>query len=73
MAENGRASTSNRTKKINICYFFIKERVDNDEVTVVHCPTDEMTGDYFTKPLQGDKFRKFRYQIMGLPDEENYP
>ena len=25
-----------------------------------------MIGDYITKPLQGDMFRKFRYQIMGV-------
>ena len=26
-----------------------------------------MIGDYMTKPLQGNKFRKFRQEIMNLP------
>ena len=30
-----------------------------------YCPTDDMIGDYMSKPLQGYKFRKFRSQIMG--------
>ena len=38
--KNGRASRSNRTKQINIRYFLIQDRVENGEVTVVHCPTD---------------------------------
>ena len=25
-----------------------------------------MTGDYFTKPLQGDKFREFRDKILNI-------
>ena len=29
------------------------------------CPTDEMIGDFMTKPLQGSKFMKFRKIIMG--------
>ena len=40
LAKNGRASRSNRKKHINIRYFLIQDRVENGEVTVVHCPTD---------------------------------
>ena len=32
-----------------------------------YCPTDEMLGD-FIKPLQGEKFRKFRDWIQGKQD-----
>jgi hypothetical protein len=32
-------------------------------------PTDDMWGDYMTKPLQGEKFRKFRALIQG--DQED--
>ena len=28
-----------------------------------------MLGDHFTKPLQGALFRKFREEIMNIPDE----
>ena len=33
---------------------------------VKHCPTDEMIGDYMTKPLVGSKFKRFRDLIMNL-------
>ena len=39
--------------------------VKRGELDIVHCPTDEMIGDYFTKSLQGTKFSAFRKVIMG--------
>ena len=36
---------------------------------IEHCPTEEMLGDHFTKPLQGALFRKFRAEIMNIPDD----
>ena len=38
-------SSCQRSRHINIPYFFIKDRVDNDEVTIVYCPTDDMVAD----------------------------
>ena len=35
---------------------------------VSHCPTDCMVADFFTKPLQGTSFRKFRNHIMNHDD-----
>lgn len=32
---------------------------------VRHCPTLQMLGDFFTKPLQGALFTKFRDVILG--------
>ena len=37
---------------------------------VVYCPTGEMIADFFTKPLQGALFRKFRAIIMNLPVDD---
>ena len=53
-------------KHINIWYFFITNRVSKGNVSVVWCPTGDMTGDYATKPLQGKLFKKFRDQVMGV-------
>ena len=36
--------------------------------SVEYCPTTEMIADYFTKPLQGKPFVKFRKAIMNLQD-----
>jgi hypothetical protein len=66
LEKNGKASSSNRTKHINIRYFFITDIVSKEEVSVVWCPTGDMIGDYATKPLQGALFRKFRDEIMGM-------
>jgi hypothetical protein len=68
LERNGRQSSSKRTRHLNIRHFFIKDRVDAGELNVKHCGTDDMIADYFTKPLQGNKFRKFRDLIMGVTD-----
>ena len=46
--------------------FFMKNRLDTENINVVYCPTNEMLADFYTKPLQGALFRKFRDVIMGL-------
>jgi hypothetical protein len=51
---------------INIRYFFVTDRVKSGEVSIDYCPTDDMIADFFTKPLQGTKFRKFRDIIMNV-------
>ena len=65
LEKNGVMSSSKRTKHINVRYYFIKDYVDRNEVQIIHCPTEDMVGDYFTKPLQGSQFVKFRDMIMG--------
>jgi hypothetical protein len=71
LEKNGKASSSNRTKNINIRYFFITNRASKEEVSVVWCPTGNMIGDYATNPLQGALFRKFRDHIMGVTPERD--
>ena len=66
LEQNGMASSSKRTKHINIRYFFIKDRIEKNEVKVKYCPTNDMIADYFTKPLQGRKFLEFRKFIMNI-------
>ena len=39
---NGRASSSKQTKHIKVKYFFIKDKVDQREVRIEHCPTEQM-------------------------------
>ena len=55
---------SQRTKHINISYFFLKDRIMNKEIEVVYIPTDEMAADLLTKPLQGAKFRMLRRKLL---------
>ena len=37
-------------------------------MSLAYCPTDAMVADYFTKPLQGTKFREFHAMIMNYQD-----
>ena len=66
--KNGRASSSKRTRHINIRYFFVTDKIKSGEVAVQYCPTDEMISDFFTKPLQGSKFYQFRKVVMDLQE-----
>ena len=56
LEQNGKSSSSNCTKNIKICYFFIKDKIDSNKVSVKYCPMEEMWADVLTKPLQGQKF-----------------
>ena len=66
LEKNGKASSSKRTKHINIRYYFVTDRVGQKELTIEWCPTGDMVADFMTKPTQGATFRKFRDQIMGV-------
>jgi hypothetical protein len=65
MEKNGKASAGPRSRHIDIRYFWIKDRTRAAGVKIRHCPTTQMLGDFFTKPLQGSLFRKFRDAILG--------
>ena len=68
LEKNGRKSSSKRTKHLNCRFYFITDRINSNELSVKCCPTEEMTGDFYTKPLQGKLFYKFRKLIMNLQD-----
>ena len=53
------------SRHVDIRYFFVKDRVDKGEIGIEYCPTESMLADFFTKPLQGALFHKFRKVIMG--------
>ena len=71
LANNGRWSSSKRTRHIKSRYFFIKDKVDSGEVMVEHRPTDEMWSDTLTKPKQGKGMRVDRAMLMGCEEDYN--
>ena len=62
---NGRGSSGQKTRHIDIRYFFMQDRFTSEGMTVVYCPTEMMLADFFTKPLQGNLFRSLRDVILG--------
>jgi hypothetical protein len=53
-----------KSKHINVRYFSIKEKIDEEIVTVSHLPTDQMKADILTKPLFGSKFIQMQQWIL---------
>ena len=62
---NRRASSSKRTKHMKVKYFLIKDKVDREEITIKHCPTEQMWTGINTKPKQGAVFRVFTLKFRG--------
>ncbi|EJK65996.1 hypothetical protein THAOC_13104 [Thalassiosira oceanica] len=61
---NGKFSSSKRTKHIDNRYFQITDKIANGLLEVMYKHTDQMWADFFTKPLQGKRFREFRAKVM---------
>ena len=62
---NGKQSSGQKTKHMNNRYFWIKDRVKSEGISIQYCPTERMIADFFTKPLQGSLFKMFRNVILG--------
>ena len=62
---NGRRSCGQKSRHIDIRYFFLKDKIQKGEIKVEYCPTEEMVADFLTKPLQGALFNKMKDVIMG--------
>jgi hypothetical protein len=61
---NNGQSNSLRTKHISVKYFWLKDRIENGEITIEYCPTENMIADIMTKPLQGAAFIRMRDLLM---------
>ena len=70
LEKNAFLSVGKRSRHIDIRYFFITDRYQKGEIEIQHTSTHEMIADYFTKPLQGAKFLKFRNIIMNEGKED---
>jgi hypothetical protein len=65
MITNGRAMGPT-TRHINIRYFWITDRIQNGEVTPQYVPTEDITADALSKPLQGKQFLKHRAKLLNI-------
>ena len=60
------AKYHNRTKHIDICHHFVRERVVSKEIKVIYCPTENMIADIMTKGLPAT-FEAMR-DLLGVYD-----
>lgn len=56
---NGHKSSSKWEQHMNVCYFFMEERI-----IVRYCPTDKIIDYFFMKPLSESNFLQFHNIIM---------
>ena len=64
LVDRGR-SGAERTRHISIRYFWLRERIENEEAIVEHKGTKEMYANILTKPLQGAQFVYERKSLTG--------
>jgi hypothetical protein len=72
MMMDGKGS-SDRTKHISVRYFWMKEKVDNNEIKFEYVPTKNMVSDILTKPLSGKQFVKLRNKLLNWDTEQEEP
>ena len=65
LEKNGKRSSSKRTRAFDIRCFFLTDQIEKGNLSVEYCPTDQVIGDFWTKPKQGKQFQAFKKQIMG--------
>lgn len=67
LENNGKMSSSKRTKHIKAKFFFITDKIAQGDVVVEHLPTTELSIDVISKPKQGLPFRGDRAMLMNCP------
>ena len=71
LEKEGKTSSSKRTKHIKVRYFFIKDMMEQGEMEIKYCPTEQMWSNVLTKPLQGQQFWKIRVMLINCPVDYN--
>jgi hypothetical protein len=64
---NGHMSVGRGSRHLDIRLFFVQDQKEKGNISIQYCPTDQMIGDYMTKPLNGKKCERFWQEIMNLP------
>ena len=71
LEENCRKSMRNCTRRINIRYFFVIDRLTAGDIYIKYYPTEKMVVDFYTKPFYGKLFRMFRNLILNCVDTQS--
>ena len=65
MEKNGKKLCIGKSRHIDIRYFFDKEKIEINKISIAYCSTEHMLAYFLTKALQGALFAKFRDIKMG--------
>ena len=65
LIKNGR-SNSERSRHIDIKFFFLHDRIKLSHIIVTYKNTKEMIADLLTKPLQGEQFKALRNEVLNV-------
>ena len=60
-------SNSERTRHVDIRYFFLHDRITIGDIDIIYLPTTDMIAYISTKPLQSELFRKLRKELLNIP------
>jgi hypothetical protein len=52
-----------RSKHIDICYYYIRDLAEKNLLEVIYIPTSEIPADSITKPLTRTAFERFKGQL----------
>lgn len=52
-----------RTKHIDICYHFVRKKVEDGQVVLQYCPTEDMLTDMMTKAIGASQFGELRSKL----------
>ena len=69
LAKNGRMSARKNSRHIKNRFSLITDKVAQDDLDIRHMGTNSMWADVNTKPVQGELYRIFRHQMIGVPIE----
>ena len=65
LMDTGR-TTKQRTKHLNVRYFYIRDRIQKNELRLDYLPTGSMIADLMTKPLLGKLLISLRTAMLGF-------
>ena len=60
LEKNGHTSCTGNSRHVNVIFFWVKDRFDKKELCIEYCPTERMVADFYTKPLQGNLFKRLK-------------
>ena len=69
LAKNGRMSAGKNSRHIKYRFFLITDKVAQGDLEIRHMGTKSMWADMKTKPVQGELYRIFFHQMMGVQIE----